>query len=117
MFRSGLHTWVLPWTLLALFGQVDSPRPPDSQQIRPGETAVSQLSTSEVTIEQLEVYERPDEGSYITGTLKHGDRVRVRRKAAGGWLAIDPPLVTLCWIEQSAIDPSPVPSKRVRWRR
>ena len=111
MLQSRLHSLMLPWTLLALFSQVVSPREPMAQQDRAAETVDGAANTGEVTVEGLEVYERPDEGSYVTGALNQGDRVRVRRMVAGGWLAIDPPSGTLCWIDQSAIDPAAATEK------
>jgi hypothetical protein len=106
-----LHSLMLPWILVALFGQVVSPREPTAQKDRAAETVDGAANTGEAAVEGLEVYERPDEGSYVTGALNQGDRVRVRRIIAGGWLAIDPPSGTLCWIDQSDIDPAAATEK------
>ena len=97
---------------MALFSQVVGPREPIAQQVWPVEAVDGQANTGEVTVEGVELYERPDEGSYVTRTLNQGDRVRVRRMVAGGWLAIDPPSGTLCWIERSALDPAAVTDKQ-----
>lgn len=103
---------MLPWTLLALFSQVEGARKPVAQQVRAAEAVDGQANTAKVTVEGLDVYERPQEESYVTGALNQGSRVRVRRMVAGGWLAIDPPSGTLCWIERSAIDPTAVRDKQ-----
>jgi hypothetical protein len=58
----------------------------------------------EVIVAGLEVYDRADERSYITGQLRQGDRVRVRDRVAGGWLAIEPPPATIGWVERAALD-------------
>jgi hypothetical protein len=105
MARSILHAFMLSWLLSAIFGQVVGPRELKAQQVRALETFASALTVGQVTVDGLEVYERPDEGSYVTGELTHEDRVRVRQTVTGGWLAIDPPSGTLCWIEQAAINP------------
>jgi hypothetical protein len=112
MLQTRLHASKLSWTLMALFGQVVSPREPMEQQARAVNAVVVQANTSEVTIEGLEVYERPDEGSYVTGALTRGDRVQIRQMVTGGWLAIDPPSGTLCWIDASVIDPTAVSEKQ-----
>jgi hypothetical protein len=93
---------------MALFGQVVGPRETLAQPGRPAQAVDGRPTAGEVTVEDLEVYDRPDEGSFVTGLLQQGDRVRVRRRITGGWLAIDPQPGALCWIDQSAIDAAAV---------
>jgi hypothetical protein len=111
MLQLCVHSSMVSWALLALFGQLVSPRQSMVWQV-PAVAAVRGHSTPwEVTVEGLEVYERPDEAAYIIGALGQGEGISVRRMVAGGWLAIDPPPGTLCWIEHSAIDTTGVTVK------
>ncbi len=108
MFRSCLHASMLLWILMAFFGQVVSPRELIAQSDRSAEALEGQLTTGEVIVDGLELYDRPDEGSFVMGELKQGDCVRIRQKLTGGWLAIDPPPGTLCWIGRPALDATAV---------
>jgi hypothetical protein len=58
----------------------------------------------EVTVSKLLVYDRANAASYLTGSLKPGDRVTVRERIGGGWLAIDPPSTAICWIDGSPLE-------------
>ena len=104
MFVTLLRLTALLCPLLALVSQVDRPL---GQEIRrsPTGTAAGQMASAEITAEDLEVFDEPDEASFVTGTLKRGDHVGVRGAVVGGWLSIDPPPMTICWIARSAIDP------------
>ena len=90
---------------MALFGQVENARPPGAPPSRFTTAAAPRgdAATTEITAETLEVYDRPDEASYITAVLNRGARVKVRDTVDGGWLAIEPPASTICWIEKSAV--------------
>lgn len=53
-----------------------------------------------IALPQVEVRSGPssDPKMYPTGKLRQGDRVRVVREEAGGWLAIEPPTGSFSWI-------------------
>lgn len=59
--------------------------------------------TGEVRVEGLEVLDEPDAGGFTTAKLHSGDRVIVREERADGWLAIEPPEGSICWIDEDAI--------------
>jgi hypothetical protein len=63
---------------------------------------------AEVQVDRLDVWDRPNQTGYVTGTLRRGDRVRVRgdRPSANGWLAIEPLPTTICWIAESNLETS-----------
>jgi hypothetical protein len=71
---------------------------------------------AEVTVEALEVFDEPDESSYVNGLLHQGERVVVRDDERNGWLAIDPPAGSVYWVEQSALD-EPEAGARARVRK
>ena len=83
MFRSCLHASMLLWILMAFFGQVVSPRELIAQSDRSAEALEGQLTTGEVIVDGLELYDRPDEGSFVMGELKQGDCVRNPPEAHG----------------------------------
>jgi hypothetical protein len=58
----------------------------------------------EVVAPSLQVYDQPKATSYLTDSLRQGDRVKVRDQIAGGWLAIDPPSSGIYWIEEASLD-------------
>jgi hypothetical protein len=89
---------------MALFGQVEDARPPSAPLTHSTVAAdAGDATTTEITAESLEVHDRPDEASYITAVLNRGARVKIRDTVHGGWLAIEPPDSSICWIEKSAI--------------
>src|SRR5262245_15796056 len=61
---------------------------------------------AEVAAANLDVFDQPDDRAYVAGRLQRGDRVRVRagRSPGTGWLAIDPPSTTICWIEEASLE-------------
>ena len=91
------------WLILAYFGQQDPTRAAGEL---PAVALLRAKAEVEVTSEETDVYDRPDETSYVTATLKRGDQVTVRDTAAGNWLAIDPPPATIVWIERSSFQPN-----------
>jgi hypothetical protein len=82
------------------FDAVESTSPPASDEHAP--------VAAEVTTE-TEVFDRPDEASYLTGGLHAGDRISIRSVLDGGWLAIDPPGSgkSVFWLERSALSQGP----------
>jgi hypothetical protein len=103
MLGLALRLTALSLMLLADSGQSDPPREPELRSMLPVPSTTEWPATAEVTVEELLVHDQPNESSYINNALSRGDRVKVRGIVEGGWLAIDPPSTTLCWIEQSAI--------------
>jgi hypothetical protein len=110
MFGLALRLTALSWMMLADSGQADPPRQPKLRSMSPVPSTTEWPTAAEVTVEKLVVHDQPNEASYINNTLSQGDRVRIRGIVEGGWLAIDPPPTTLCWIEKTAIDWGIVPS-------
>jgi hypothetical protein len=72
------------------------------------EDAIGDSAPVEATVEadHLDVLDQPRDTAYVTGTLRRGDRVRVRvaRIPRTGWLAIDPLPTAICWIEESSLE-------------
>jgi hypothetical protein len=58
---------------------------------------------AEVIVPELDVFDEPDESATSAARLRQGDRITVRDAEQPGWLAIDPPPGSFCWIEQSAL--------------
>jgi hypothetical protein len=58
---------------------------------------------AEVIVAALDLFDDPDEGSTTSGRLGRGDLVIVRDTEHSGWLTIDPPPGSFCWIERSAV--------------
>lgn len=58
---------------------------------------------AEVDAATAAVFVEADERSFLTGTLRKGDRVTVRDTPRKGWLAIVVPPDSFSWIEQRAI--------------
>jgi hypothetical protein len=104
MFGLALRMTALSLMVLADSGQADPPREPKLRSMSPVRSTTEWPIAAEVTVEKLVVHDQPNEASYINNALSRGDRVQIRGIVEGGWLAIDPPSTTLCWIEQSAID-------------
>jgi hypothetical protein len=103
MFVTVVQLTALAGTLLAFVGQVDGLSAHESERSA-GTSRASEQGYAEITIDGLEVYDQPAEGSFVVGALSRGDRVRVRESVAPGWLSIDPPPPTFCWIARTAID-------------
>ncbi len=59
--------------------------------------------TAYVSVASLLVLEEPDDAAYVTGRLKRGERVVVRREGPAGWIAIEPPNGAFSWVEESAV--------------
>jgi hypothetical protein len=112
MWLSVVELIVSGWLTLAYFGQQHEPQAVGSAPQLPAGAIVPGLADVEVTSEETEVYDRPDETSYVVATLRRGNRIGVRYATAGNWLAIDPPPATICWIERSAMDPDAKPVGR-----
>lgn len=64
---------------------------------------------AEVIAEALDVFDEPDTASTATSRLRRGDRVVVRDADRTGWLTIDPPPGSFCWIDQWSIAPTEAP--------
>ena len=58
---------------------------------------------AEVIVATLDVYDEPSDASTTPGRLERGARVTVRDADRPGWLAIDPPPGSFCWVEQTAL--------------
>jgi len=58
---------------------------------------------AEVIVAALDVFDEPDDGSTASMQLRQGDRVTVRDAEHSGWLAIEPPPGSFCWIEQTSL--------------
>lgn len=100
--------FVVACVMVAIFGQVIAVRSeelPGSRLKHEGGPSES-VGIAEVIAESIEVYDRPDETSYVTGTLVRGEKLRIRsvQTETTGWLAIEPPLKTIFWVEKSATD-------------
>jgi hypothetical protein len=57
----------------------------------------------EVVAAVLDVFDEPDDRAVASRRLQRGDRVTVRDSDRPGWLAIDPPPGSFCWIDESAV--------------
>jgi hypothetical protein len=104
MFGLALRLTALSLMVLADSGQADPPRESKLRSMSPIPSTAEWPTAAEVTVAKLVVHDQPNEASYINNALSQGDRVQIRGIVEGGWLAIDPPSTTLCWIEQTAID-------------
>jgi hypothetical protein len=60
---------------------------------------------AEVIDADLDVFDEPDVASTISSRLRRGDRITVCDADRSGWLTIDPPPGSFCWVEQSALAP------------
>jgi hypothetical protein len=60
-----------------------------------------------VSVSEAEVRCKPSKAdlSYPTNLLHKGDRVRVLKEEAGGWLAIEPPAGSFSWINKRFLQP------------
>jgi hypothetical protein len=110
MVGLALRLTALSCVLLADSGQADPPRQPKLRAMSAVPSTTEWPTAAELTVDKLMVYDQPNEASYINNTLSRGDRVSIRGIVEGGWLAIDPPATTLCWIERTAIDWGIMPS-------
>jgi len=104
MFGCTLWSTVVGWIWFVNPAQLPVP-----QSERPGQTIPLNArqganSFVEVTAAKLEVYDQPHTSSYLTGTLKQGDLIKIHGAVAGGWLAIDPPSSAIFWIEGASLD-------------
>ena len=106
MCRLALRLTGLSCILIANSGQADSPLEPKTDSRTTAAVEARPQAVATVGVEKLNVYDQPDEISYINDTLGVGDQVKVRGSVDGGWLAIDPPSSTICWIERTALDRS-----------
>ena len=109
MINAFMRQSTLACVVLAMFSHVANARvadfePPDAPAAL--DPAIH-TATTVVNAESLDVYDRPDEGSYITGVVKRGEQVKVRHVLAGGWIAIDRPRTSICWVENSTIEHTP----------
>jgi hypothetical protein len=89
---------------LAEIGQVPSGGASRSQLAETGQEGRLRVEMTEVAADRLAVYDGPDEKCFGTGMLERGDRVRVLRRLAGGWAAIDPPATTIGWVERTSLE-------------
>jgi hypothetical protein len=96
---------VTGWLTSAYFGQQDPVRARGFAIEAPASALVPGHAEVEVRTPDTDVYDRPDEASYVLATLRRGERVRVRDTKAASWFAIDPPSATISWIERSSIEP------------
>lgn len=64
----------------------------------------SPRAEAEVVAETLDVLDEPDAASFLTARLHASDRVAIVEELPGGWMAIEPPLGSICWIDQEAIN-------------
>lgn len=69
-----------------------------------------------VSAEELLVLAEPDAGAFVTGRLKRGDRVVVRRESPKGWFAIDPPADSFSWVPREAVEETQNGNARVMVR-
>ncbi len=60
--------------------------------------------TAWVSAEEVLVLAEPDAGAFVTGRLKKGDRVLVRRESPRGWFAIEPPAGSFSWVPREAVE-------------
>jgi len=56
-----------------------------------------------VVDDALDVLAEPDSASFATGKLRRGDYLNVVADRGDGWLAIEPPAGSVCWIDQSSL--------------
>jgi hypothetical protein len=110
MLGLALQLIALSWILLDDPGEADPPGTPNLRAMSPVPSTIEWPTLAEVIVDKLAVHDQPNEASYINNTLGKGDRVRIRGIVDGGWLAIDPPSTTLCWIEKTAIDWGIIPA-------
>ncbi len=103
MVACGLHLVVLLGISLAGIGQVGPARPSRNAPAPVG-SGHDLPDVKLVVVERLEVYDQADETSYRMGTLNRGDRIRLRRVLAGGWVAIEPPPLAIGWVARSALN-------------
>lgn len=102
----GCTRWPIIWGAIGLvtIGQVGPPSTGRAPQPGPPEATRDNNGFVEVTDSQLAIYVHPRVSSYLTGTVKQGDRLKVRERLAGGWLAIEPPAWAICWIDGSSLE-------------
>ncbi len=81
--------------LVALLVGLAGPTPPVRLADLPAE--------AEVIVAVLDVFDEPDDAATASGQLRHGDRVTVRDAEQAGWLEIEPPPGSFCWVEQSCL--------------
>jgi hypothetical protein len=99
-----LRLGLLSGICLAEIGQVPSGGASRSRLGETGQDGRLRVEIAEVAADRLAVYDGPDEKGFGTGLLERGDRVRVRRRLAGGWTAIDPPATTIGWVERASLE-------------
>jgi hypothetical protein len=54
-------------------------------------------------VEQLDVFDEPDETGFLTGQLRAGEQVHVLRSEPAGWVAIAAPADAFDWIDSSGL--------------
>ncbi len=104
MIGSRLRLSVMSCMVLAILGQVVGAHFDGPPSIDSTPATDPMPYTAVVAAERLEVFDNASEQSYVVGAMSRGDTVRVRDATANGWLAIDAPPTTICWIEQSALE-------------
>jgi hypothetical protein len=70
----------------------------------PAISAADLPAEAEVVVAALDVFDEPAETAIASGRLQKSNRVTVRDAIGPGWLAIDPPPGSFCWVEESALD-------------
>src|SRR4051794_21920654 len=104
MWTNGVR-FVIPISFwLVGLGQVETRREPESSTAPPAVPKVDRPEIAEISALKVDVHDRADGNSFVAGELSRGDRVKVHGVVAGGWLKVDPPPTTICWIERSAIE-------------
>ncbi len=102
---TSLRSTAFPWLLLAVLGQVERPRAQEERATAPVAGSAVGEESAEIIADDLEIYDQAEEQSFVVGSLRRGDHVRIAGAMADGWLAIEPPPTLICWIPRSAIDP------------
>jgi hypothetical protein len=94
--------------LLTAFASLTLAFPADrgAEGIPDAATTAAEVVEARVATESLDVFDKPNDAGYVVAGLKKGDRLRIRWKesAPAGWLAVEPPSMAVCWIEESAVE-------------
>lgn len=58
----------------------------------------------EALLDSADVFTAPDARSYVTGSLRSGEKVRVLARGGEGFLSIEPPAGSIDWIPEDALE-------------
>ncbi|WZO96366.1 hypothetical protein EP7_003358 [Isosphaeraceae bacterium EP7] len=62
------------------------------------------IRRADVSVENAEVYARPDATAFVTAQLARGSVVEVHRTLDGGWVEVTPPVGSVDWIDEADLE-------------